>query len=428
MTREFASDSRVLSQPLQEPPTGASREQIAAAGPLDPTAPLLVLGGGSNGVAVARSLGRSGVQISAAGGPGAWATRSNACVASYLQPQGVALADFWRDLLLSEERRFDGHVLLPLCDDSIAFVCHHHAALSSRYLLEPFDPALRLAMLDKRETLVRARDVGVPVPKFWKVASLTDLDQVGDELVFPLMIKPIHSHLFVPVFGRKLFIIESGLDAVREKMALAFSHGLEVMLVEMIPGPDELLSSYNTYVDCEGERLFEYTKSIVRRYPVNRGGGTYHRSIWLPETAEMGRRFFDGLGWHGMGNVEFKRDPRDGKLKVIECNPRLTAAQALAVASGVPTDELIYRSITGQPVWRAAQSAEDVRMLAFFRDFLAFLELRRRGELNLAGWLRSLAEGKKVPNLFRLHDPMPGLVSLMQALSRALSKIRRSLG
>ncbi|WFL76297.1 hypothetical protein P7228_09830 [Altererythrobacter arenosus] len=428
MTREFAFDTRVLSQALEQPPAGASLEQIAAAGPLDPTVPLMALGGGANGVAVARNLGRLGVRISAAGGPGAWATRSNACVASYRQPRGVSLADFWRDLLLSEDRRFDGHVLLPLCDDSITFVCHHHEALSARYLLESFDPALRLAMLDKRETLVRARDVGVPVPKFWEVASLTDLDHLADELVFPLMIKPIHSHLFVPVFGRKLFIIESGIDAVREKLALAFSHGLEVMLVEMIPGPDDLLSSYNTYVDGAGGRLFEYTKCVVRRYPVNRGGGTYHRSIWLPETAEMGRRFFDGLGWRGMGNVEFKRDPRDGKLKVIECNPRLTAAQALAVASGVPTDELIYRSITGQHVWRATQVAEDVRMLAFIRDAMAFLELRRRGELNLAGWLRSLLEGRKVPNLFRLHDPMPGLVNLMQSLSRALKKTWRSLG
>ena len=41
---------------------------------------------------------------------------------------------------------------------------------------------------------------------------------------------------------------------------------------------------------------------------VNRGGGCYHETKWLPETAELGRRFFTGIGFRGMGNIEFKRD------------------------------------------------------------------------------------------------------------------------
>lgn len=386
--------------------------------PLDTSTPLLILGGGANGVSVARGLGRAGVKVSVAGGPGAWATRSNACAASYHQPDGVPLEDFWRALLLSSDRRFDGHVLLPLCDDAIAFTCRHHEALSQRYLLEHFLPDLRMAMLDKMDTLVRASAAGVATPKFWKISTLEDLDRVADELVFPLMVKPIHSHLFVPVFGQKLFIIRKGLDEVREKADLAFSHGVEIMLVEMIPGPDDLLSSYYTYVDGDGTRCFEYTKCVIRRFPVNRGGGCYHKSVWLPETAEAGRRFFDGIGWRGMGNIEFKRDLRDGQLKVIECNARLTAAQALVRASGMPIDEMIYRSVTGQPVEPHRQTDEDLRMLDLSRDFFAYLELRRRGDITLGAWLRSLSEGRKIPSMFSVNDPMPWAVRTGQILAR----------
>jgi predicted ATP-grasp superfamily ATP-dependent carboligase len=400
-----------------------SADRAATPPPLDTSTPVILLGGGVNGVAVARNLGRLGVRVTAAGGPGAWATASKACAQTLRQPSGVPLDAFWSELLLSDDRSRDGHVVLPLCDDSIDFVCRNRDALAGRYLLEAFDPEARLAMLDKRETLVRARAAGVPTPRFWSMDKLEDLDRVAGELVFPLMVKPIHSHLFVPVFGRKLFIVETSIAEVREKLALAFEKGIEVMLVEMIPGGDDLLSSYYTYVDEAGARLFDYTKCVIRRFPVNRGGGCYHRSAVLPETAEMGRRFFDGLGWRGMGNVEFKRDPRDGQLKVIECNPRFTAAHPLVLAAGVPMDEAVYRSVTGQPPIPARQRDEDLRMIDLSRDIFAGLELRRRGELTVGGWLRSVRQGRKVYSLLSLSDPGPSLTRSGQVVGRALRRL-----
>lgn len=400
-----------------------SAADVAAPAPLDTSTPVMLLGGGVNGVAVARNLARLGVRVSAAGGPGAWATVSNACAETFRQPSDVAVDTFWSELLLSDDHSRDGHVVLPLCDESIDFVCRHRDALAERYLLEAFQPETRLAMLDKRETLVRARDAGVPTPRFWSMNTMEDLDRVAGDLVFPLMVKPIHSHLFVPVFGRKLFIIETSIAEAREKLALAFEKGIEVMLVEMIPGGDDLLSSYYTYVDDSGARLFDYTKCIIRRYPVNRGGACYHRAIALPETAEMGRRFFDGQGWRGMGNVEFKRDPRDGQLKVIECNPRFTAAHPLVLASGVPMDEAVYRSITGQGPIPARQTDEDVRMIDLSRDLFALLELRRRGELTVGAWMRSVRRGRKIAALASLSDPRPSLTRSGQVAGRALRRL-----
>mgnify|MGYP006282633233 FL=1 len=156
---------------------------------------------------------------------------------------------------------------------------------------------------------------------------------------------------------------------------------------------------------------------------MNRGGGCYHRSAALPETAQMGRRFFDGLGWRGMGNVEFKRDPRDGQLKVIECNPRFTAAHPLVLASGVPMDEAVYRSITGQGPIPARQSDEDVRMIDLSRDFFAYLELRRRGELTFGGWMGSVRQGRKIVSLMSLSDPRPSLTRSSQIVGRALRRL-----
>jgi D-aspartate ligase len=389
---------------------------------LDTSTPVLLLGGGSNGVSVVRNFNALGIQVSMSGDSGSWGLASRHCHKAYPIPAGKTQSDYWSDLLLTSDRGLDGHIIIALCDDSIAFMCVNKAALEQRYILEGFDADLRSAMLDKKETLEIARRAGVPTPDFWTVRTLADLEKIRDKMTFPVMVKPIHSHLFIPIFGRKLFIIESDFDEVHEKVELAFEHGLEIMVVEMIPGPDNLLSSYYTYIDEDGTSLFDYTKCVIRRYPVNRGGGCYHKSVWLPETAEMGRKFFSSVAWRGMGNIEFKHDPRDGQLKVIECNPRFTAAHRLVVAAGLPIDEMIYRQLTGQPVPTRRQIDRDLRMWNPVRDALSFRELNRRGELGFFEWVQSIFTGRKVMPLFSFTDPMPSAVRFMQEARRAFRR------
>ena len=49
----------------------------------------------------------------------------------------------------------------------------------------------------------------------------------------------------------------------------------------------------------------------------------------------MGKRFLESIGYRGIGSAEFKRDERDGELKLIELNPRYWQQAALAERCGV---------------------------------------------------------------------------------------------
>ncbi|MEX5729685.1 D-aspartate ligase [Rhodovulum iodosum] len=391
---------------------------------LETSTPVLILGGAANSAALARNLARVGITVSAAGKSGCLALDSRHCHGKFRAPAECSIQDFWRELLLERPRpELEGSLIFALCDDSIEFVTSNHAALSQRYLLEGFDPALRREMLDKRATLVRARAAGVATPNFWDVDSAEKLEEIREDVSFPVMVKPIHSHLFIPVFGRKLFIIESDWEELVEKVQLAQAANCDVMVMEMVPGPDSLLSSYYTYIDEDGKSLFHYTKCIIRRYPVNRGGACYHQSKWLPETAEAGRKFFGSMPWRGMANIEFKRDLRDGKLKVIEVNPRFTDAHRMVVSGGLPIDEMIYRRQTGQDVPAFSGYEENVRMWNPLRDFLAFRELNKRGELSFPGWIKSLMSGRKVLPILSLTDPMPTVVRLREEFGRAFKRL-----
>lgn len=406
------------------PHGGKAKERM----PFDPSTPVILLSGRESTVAAARNFGRRGVKVIVSGGHDCPALSSRYCQQALPVPVGTGAPAYWHDILLANPMAdLAGAVILPFCDESLAFIVANHAELKKRYLVEDLDAELRAAALDKQETLRMSQEVGVPTPQVWPVETIEDVEKLRDTLRLPVMVKPRDSYAFARDFGQKLFIVESQFDEVIEKVALSRSRGHEVMVVEMIPGPDDLLSSYYTYRTPDGRLLYEYTKSVIRRWPVNRGGACYHQSQWLPETAELGRRLFEGIDWQGIANVEFKRDLKDGKLKIIEINARITAAHRLVTESGAPIDEVIYCHLTGQPVPQITGYSDNVRMWYPIRDFLGYRELSKLGRLSFAGWIRSLMGQRLVFPYLSLDDPGPMFAELRHIAGVAFTGLKSSL-
>ncbi len=384
---------------------------------LDNSRPVVLLGGRENNLATTRNFGRLGIPVYVSGKRGCQALYSRHCRKAFPVARGEAADGFWHRLLIGNPPpEFQNAILIAMCDESLEFLATHYAALCQSYTLPPFVTELCMAMLDKCETLIRARAAGVPTPNFWLVDTPEELSAIRPQLNMPVMVKPLNSRAFVDEFGCKLFIVEGGFEEVVDKVELCHARGIKVMVMEMIPGPDSLLSSFNTCRTASGETLYEYTKCVIRRWPVNRGGGTFHRSIWLPETADMGRKLFDGIKWQGIGNVEFKRDLRDGKLKIIEVNGRFTAAQRLITEAGAPIDLILYCSLTNQTMPTFDGYSQSLSFWYPLRDFLAFLQMRRAGQITFAGWLCSLQVGSLLLPLASWRDPIPSIVLAWSSL------------
>lgn len=388
---------------------------------LNTSVPVLLLGGKENSLSVTRHLGKLGIPVRVSGPKNCWGLYSRHCTEAIHIPEGLRAPDFWTKLLLGNDGRLNGHILWALSDDAIEFVNANRDRLKPRYKLDDSNPDLQRAFLDKIRTLELAAAAGVDGPKYWRVETEEQLAGMMAQATFPVMVKGIESHKFTRVFKRKLFIIDESRDELASRIRDCWDLGVGVFVVEMIPGPDSLLSSYYTFRKADGGRLFDFTKSVIRRWPVNRGNACYHRTGWYPETAEAGIRFFDSAGLRGLGNIEFKRDPRDGKLKIIEVNARFTAAQELVRRAGVPIDLVIYCHLTNQPIPEAKQSAKEFRLWYPLRDFLAYLELRKRGELSFFAWLKSVATTRHVSPLFSLSDPLPVLGAALALVHRVFT-------
>jgi len=295
------------------------------------------------------------------------------------------------------------------------------------YLPIEADPSLTLAMLDKERTYELARGVGVPTPEVVPVRTRADLDRARTIIPFPCALKPRHSHLFARqgLAVAKAFVVEKDeqLEAAYERTSAL---GLEMLLTEIIPGSDDLYASCFTYLDAYGESLLVFTKRKLRQFPPRFGLGSYHVTAWNEEVAATALRFFQGVGLRGIANVEFKRDPRDQRLKLIECNYRLTAVNELLKAAGLDLALLAYNRVAGCPDPPLRRFRDDLYMWSPIEDTRAFLALRRAGQLRLSDWLRGLMHRQRFP-VFRMDDPLPSLtnvIRLVGILRRRLSRSR----
>jgi D-aspartate ligase len=405
---EFARDTRTRA-PQMEPPS--------TPGALPPA---LILGGEANALSVARDLGRTGARVYAVGEADSAVRWSRHCRWIHLPAADGGFEAAWTKFLTGPESDFlKGAVVLACSDAGLRVLTRHREELLGRFRLDLSDPVSQAAMLDKLTTYRHAAAAGVATPKFWEVASRDQVLAIKDALVFPLMVKPRLSHLFEQRFGRKHVIVAS-FDELLATFDKAGDAGLDVLLMEVIPGGDDLLCSYYTYIDEAGEPQLHFTKRIIRRYPVGMGTACYHITDWVPEIVEPSLRLFRHVGLRGLANVEYKLDPRDGKHKLIECNARFTASNCLVSASGVNLAAFVYNRLTGRPAEAPTEFRKGLRLWDPVRDYWSYRELSRDGQLTLAQWVRGLAHRQTFP-FFAWTDPMP-------AVARALKPIGRLFG
>lgn len=387
--------------------------------------PVIVMGGGANALSVARNLGRRGVKVYAINHPDEHIRYSRYAQWLPLPPEKGERG--WEEFLLGEASdHLSGAVLLTCSDGGIQILARHREALSARFRLDECNPAAQLCMLDKLCTYRTAVAAGVPTPRFWTPSSRREVEGLLPELSFPLMVKPRLSHTYEAKFHRKY-----ALTRTPEQLLAAFDEveqaGIEAMLVEMIEGPDDRSCSYYTYLDEQGEPLFDFTKRLFRRFPTNMGGACYHITDWNPEVKELSLKLLRQAGVRGLANVEFKRD-RAGELKLIECNARFTAADCLVAESGYDLAWFVYCRINASQPPAFNGYRVGLRLWDPLPDFRAYRELRRRGELTLWRWLASLAH-PKIFSFFRWYDPLPSVVVTGREAVQSISHhLRRATG
>ena len=260
----------------------------------------------------------------------------------------------------------------------------------------------------------------MPAPRFWvpRGDELLDPDPEPVEIDFPCALKPLHSHLFAQRFGAaNKLLVATDRRELREGLSRMQAVGLEMAVTEIIPGPETELRSHCGYLGEGGEPLTQFTFSKIRQFPTHFGLGCYVVSDWDEDVIEAGLRFLHGVGLRGLFHVEFKRDRRDGQLKLLECNHRFTIE---AMFSPVDLPLLAYNRVVGRQPPPARAYERGIHLWSPANDVRALRSYRRQGELSLRGWLRSLLRRRRRFHAFEWSDPMPSLRFHLAWLARGL--------
>ncbi len=375
-------------------------------------------------LAVARGLSHADIPVYALGhesDPARWSRHHELFVDT-----GAGKQSQERWLAWLERGPHEG-IVLPCNDDALELIVHHRARLEGLgYVLTEADDGVVAALLDKERTYELARALEVPTPRTITMRTVEDLDLVAESLGFPCAVKPLHSHRFAEHFGawRKVLLATDADELERVFIDLE-RIGVAALATEIVPGPDDQFVSFYGYLDEAGETLLRFTKRKLRQNPPRFGLGCYHVTDWNEDVAEAGLAFFRGIGLRGLACVEFKRDARDGRLVLIEGNPRFTAATGLLRAAGVDLGLFTYNRLLGRPLPPVdPRYRRGLHLWVPGTDVRAALAYRKAGDLRLRSWLRSLIGPQRFP-VASLEDPGAVLGAIGYKLRRAL---RRRLG
>ncbi len=389
----------------------------------DKLPPALIVGGDHGCLSIARSLGSAGIPVYAINPRQSVVRYSRFCRWIDLPDSNAIGTEVWAAYLLGRQsNHLRGAVLLAASDEAIELIAEHRQSLSEKFTLDLSNPEAQLCMLDKLCTYRAAQAAGVPTPKFWVADTREEVEKLERELIFPLILKPILGHKFSRKFTGS-YAVAYHFDELLNAFDAVCCAGIRTFLVEMIPGPDDKLCSYYTYLDENGKNLIDFTKRVIRRYPMNMGGSTYHMTDYVPDVQELGLALFRQVGLRGVANVEFKLDERDGKLKLIECNARFTAADCLLVASGLNLPLLVYNRLTGRAQAASSRYRMGMRLWKPVGDFAAYRQLNKMGLLTFRAWIRSIMHPQILP-VFRWNDPLPGIIGGARWIGYAWSRFR----
>ena len=395
----------------------------------------VLLGGSLNTISATRSLGarRIPVVVLHDGVSDGLVSYSRFC-RQFIDFDFKNIQQSWLSWLLEREEPV---VVLPCSDDGVELIARHGQELLSRgHRPVEADPKVLLSMLDKEKTYELARAASVPAPLVATVHDLDSLDLESARMRYPCATKPVQPNALMRALhdtGVRLPVkevvkgvtLESPAEAVLALSPIA-ELGIPMLLTEIVEGPDANYCSYYSYIMPDGDALFHFTKRKLRQYPIHFGGGTYHKTEWQPDVAELGLRFFQSVGLRGIGNVEFKRDIRDGQLKLIECNPRLTASDNVIRAAGVDIPYLAYCAAAGLPLQAPSKIVDGKWQWLPTDDLKAFLAYRKAGEVSVLEYAASIAHRQHF-SVMDIGDPRPAMVGAARHLGRRAKRLTRAL-
>lgn len=346
--------------------------------------PAMVAGGFLTGVVLMRNLARRGVKVSCVD----WIPTQPAFKTVYGQahlcPNPDTHPDEWVQFMIGLAGDGPKPVLIPSADQYVTAIADHADALETHFTFCRGSAATQALLATKKRQYEIAGDHGLPVPRTAFIRSLEELREFARTAQFPCLLKPTHFREWErfptdhPLYGKKTATAKAP-EELEAQYGLARQVSAEMVVQEIIEGPDTAKLCYLSCYAISGERLGSCMVRQIRTTPVYFGSASIVEPIDDPETDRACDEFLRSVGYAGLCEIELKRDQRDGQVKMIEANPRYSVTSDAAPYAGVDLGWLHYLNLIGQKVTPVNPTNLRFRHIFLMRDFATYRDCLKEG-------------------------------------------------
>lgn len=314
-------------------------------------------------------------------------------------------------------------VLFPTSDEFVVFVSKNRSDLNSYFKFMLPSHEIVEILNDKRKLYKIAEENGISMPKTFALNGIEDLTKKAEAIQYPCVVKPAFGYLYKHMQFKGI-IAATPFDLV-DKFKRLNKYADNLVVQEFICGKDDAQYSFAGVFNENSEPLVTFTSRKVRQIPPGFGTGTFVESCVEPAIEKMGISFLRRLNYQGIAEVEFKRDSKDGNIKMIEVNTRIWTQNSLAARCGIDVAYTAYLDIIGEKINRGTQIKQKIRWINFYDDFFACFGSPgyiKKGEITFSSWLKSLI-CKKEYAVFSFEDIKPFIYHTKRFLVRLIGSI-----
>ena len=372
-----------------------------------PTCGAIIIEGHVQGLANTRALGREGIPVVVIDKEKKCLARySKYCIAFHQCPdyQSDKLADFLIEL--AKKDGLQNWVVLPSNDHAVYTLARNKYRLSDYLgiITESIETIEKI--INKDRFLVMADSVGVPIPKTWYLSGPED-QQIAD-LSYPVLTKGRNGLTFFKKYHRKAFLAENDIQLRRQLEEINTQVAVsETFTQEVIPDDGNNKTESFTAFSIDGEIKAHWTGVKLREHPLRFGTATFAKSIDGGHLLPYGQKILRELKFTGVCEIEFLKDPRDNKYKLIEMNARTWLWVGLAVACGINYPILVYQYVKRG---RNIHFPIDYKKNEYWRNFLVDFYYSVLPSLIKGKFMGSIFQKKsKAKAVFSLNDFLPSI-------------------
>ncbi len=315
------------------------------------------------------------------------------------------------EVLFRELSREKYDLIIPLSDRPATILARNKFEISNyaKPAVNNWDVFQKAS--DKLQTMRACYDAQVPCPKtYFDAKSFEDVIKL--DIRYPFIIKPRVGYGSI------------GFHSIRDEKDLTENYRDysfdEYVVQDYVPQTGKQYKC-EVYVDRNGKVKSAVVFDKTRWFPIDGGSTCCSTTVERPDVADSSVRLLQEIGWRGYGDVDLIEDPRDGLVKVMEINPRITASVKICFKAGVNFARQIVEDELGQEVTSYPDYKKGVCLRYMHTDLLWFLSSPERFKTK-PSWF---SWKNTVDQIWSFKDPLPFFAYSIEAVMKYRREMKK---